>query len=494
MASVSLTGFEGRRIDVQTGLFIHGEFSAAFGNAVLEVENPTSGQILAAVSACQREDVDRAVESAKTAFSSWRKAAPRTRALLLNRLADLVERSAPDLASLQTLESGQLYRESLGLHVTQAVETLRYFAGWADKLDGESISLPDGIAYTRREPIGVCAAIVPWNTLMIAFWKLAPAIAAGNVLILKTPETTPLWGQKLAELVKESGFPPGVINILCGYGNVAGQALSEHMAVKKIAFTGSPAVGRRIMAIAAQTNLKKISLELGGKSPSIVFDDADWENALFWTTLGITASNGQVCVAGSRIYVQDTIYERFLSDFSSRSKAVVAGDPFSPQTTKAAIASKAQLDKMAEYVEKGKRSGARLLHGGHTIPGEGYLIENTAFADVRQDADIMTNEVFGPLASIASFSTEEEAIDKANDSAYGLSAAIFTRDLNKAFRVSEALESGQVTVNSWGDVSANAPFGGMKESGFGKDMGKEALDDWTITKTVKWHIQPPSSQ
>jgi aldehyde dehydrogenase (NAD+) len=325
---------------------------------------------------------------------------------------------------------------------------------------------------------------------MIAFWKLAPAIASGNVLVLKTPETTPLWGQKLAELVKESGFPPGVINILCGLGNVAGQALSEHMDVKKIAFTGSPGVGRQIMATAARTNLKKVSLELGGKSPSIVFEDADWDNALFWTTLGITASNGQICVAGSRIYVQETIYDKFLSDFSARSKSVVAGDPFSPQTTKAAIASKAQLDKMVEYVEKGKKSGARLLHGGNKIPGQGYLVENTAFADVSQDAEIMMEEVFGPLASIASFSTEEEVIEKANHSTYGLSAAVFTRDLNKAFRVSEGLESGQVTVNSWGDVSANAPFGGIKESGFGKDMGKEALDEWTITKTVKWHIQP----
>lgn len=329
---------------------------------------------------------------------------------------------------------------------------------------------------------------------MIAFWKLAPAIAAGNVLILKTPETTPLWGQKLAELVKESGFPPGVINILCGYGDVAGQALSEHMDVRKIAFTGSPSVGRRILTTAARTNLKRVSLELGGKSPSIVFADADWDTALFWTTLGITASNGQVCVAGSRIYVEKTIYDRFLAEFSSRSQNTVVGDPFSPETTKAAVASKAQLDKIVAYVERGKHSGARLLHGGQRLVGDGYLVENTAFADVDQGAEIMKEEIFGPLASIASFSTEEEVIAKANDSAYGLSAAVFTNDLNKAFRVSEALESGQVTVNSWGDVSANAPFGGTKESGFGRDMGKDALDDWTTCKTVKWHIAPASTQ
>ncbi|KAG6363027.1 hypothetical protein INS49_008122 [Diaporthe citri] len=494
MGTVSLVGVEGRLIDVQAGLFINGDFVPAFHDATLDVENPTSGQILATVSACQSEDVDRAVKAAKEAYSSWRRVAPSKRGALLNRLADLVERNAPDLASLQTLESGQLYRESLGLHVTQAVETLRYYAGWADKIDGSGLHLAGGMAYTRREPIGVCAAIVPWNTLMIAFWKLAPAIAAGNVLILKTPETTPLWGQKLAEIVKESGFPPGVINILCGYGDVAGQALSEHMDVKKIAFTGSPPVGRRILATAARTNLKRVSLELGGKSPSIVFADADWDNALFWTTLGITASNGQVCVAGSRIYVEDTIYHRFLAEFSSRSRNTVVGDPFSPETTKAAVASKAQLDKIVAYVEQGKHSGARLLHGGQRLVGDGYLVENTAFADVDQGAEIMREEIFGPLACITSFRTEEEAVAKANDSAYGLSAAVFTNDLNKAFRVSEALESGQVTVNSWGDVSANAPFGGTKESGFGRDMGKDALDDWTTCKTVKWHIAPASTQ
>lgn len=286
---------------------------------------------------------------------------------------------------------------------------------------------------------------------MIAFWKLAPAIAAGNVLVLKTPENTPLWGQKLAELVKDSGFPPGVINIVCGYGSVAGQALSENMDVRKIAFTGSPGVGRQILTSAAKSNLKRVSLELGGKSPSIIFEDADWENALFWTTLGITASNGQICAAGSRIYVQATIYDRFLTDFTRRLRDSVPGDPFSPQTTKGAVASKAQLEKIVEYVDKGKASGARLLHGGQQLAAGGYLIENTAFADVAQDADIMREEVFGPLASIASFTSEEEVIAKANDSAYGLSAAVFTNDVNRAFRVSEALESGQVTINSWGD-------------------------------------------
>lgn len=473
---------------VSTGLFINNEFVSAFNGATLDVENPNTGSHLATVSAAQKEDVDRAVASAKKAFASWRTTDSGTRRNLLNKLADLVERDGAELASLEALEGGILYSVSLGLHVAQAVDNLRYFAGWADKVDGDSLIIPQGLAYTRREPIGVCAAIIPWNSLMIGFWKIAPAIAAGNVIILKTPELTPLWGQKTAQLIAEAGFPPGVINVITGLGSVTGQALSEHVDVKKISFTGSPGVGRQVLATAARTNLKKVSLELGGKGPSIVFADADWENALLWTTMGITVSNGQICAAGSRIYVQDTIYDKFVEEFSKRSKDAVHGDPLLPTTTKGAVASAAQLEKILSYVEKGKASGARLLHGGEKLSGKGYFIANTAFADVDQNAPIMQEEVFGPLASIARFSTEEDAIAKANDSSYGLSAAVFTNDINKAFRVSEAIESGMVNINAWATMNANTPFGGVKGSGFGRDMGKEALDDWTTTKTVKWSI------
>lgn len=376
----------------------------------------------------------------------------------------------------------------MAVQIPQAVDALRYFAGWADKLDGETLTIPQGLAFTRREPIGVTAAIVPWNALMIAFWKIAPAIAAGNVLILKTPELTPLWGQKLAQLVVEAGFPPGVLNIITGLGRVAGQALSEHRDVRKISFTGSPTVGRSILAASARTNLKKVSLELGGKGPSIVFDDADWENALFWTTLGITVSNGQICAAGSRIYVQDTIYDKFVDEFTKRVREAVHGDPLLPETTKGPVVARAQLDRILSYVQKGRESGARLLSGGHQLSGAGHFVANTAFADVDQAADIMQEEVFGPLASLAPFKTEKEVIDKANDSVYGLSSAVFTNDINRAFRLSEAIETGQVTVNTWGTVNANTPFGGVKESGFGRDLGRQALDDWTVTKTIKINI------
>ncbi|RYP14185.1 hypothetical protein DL765_006546 [Monosporascus sp. GIB2] len=489
MASVKLTGVEGRSITVPTGLFIDNQFVPAADNSSIVLENPATGAYLATVSAAQKHDVDRAVQSSQEAFASWKTESPAVRRKLLNKLADLVERDAAEIASLEALDAGILYKESLGLHVQQGLENLRYFAGWADKVDGETLSIPEGMAYTRREPIGVCAAIVPWNSpFMITIWKLAPALAGGNTLVIKTPELCPLFGQKLGQLIVEAGFPPGVVNILCGLGHVAGAALSEHMDVRKISFTGSPGVGRHILTTAARTNLKKVTLELGGKGPSIVFDDADWENALFWTTLGITVNNGQVCIAGSRIYVQDTIYEKFVQEFSRRTANSVHGDPLLPETTKGPVISATHRDRVLSFVETGKDAGAVLLHGGAALPGKGYFIANTAFKDVGQKTPIMQQEIFGPFASIAPFKTEDEVIAKANDSTYGLSAAVFTNDLNKAFRVTEAVEVGQITVNMWGTVNANTPFGGVKESGFGRDMGKDALEEWTTVKAVKWHI------
>lgn len=265
--------------------------------------------------------------------------------------------------------------------------------------------------------------------------------------------------------------------------------MSEHMRVKKLSFTGSPAVGRQIMATSARTNLKKVTLELGGKGPSIVFDDADFEKALFWTTMGISVNNGQVCIAGSRIYVQDTIYDKFIKEFSARASKAVHGDPLLSTTTKGPVISAVQRERILSFVEKGLESGGALLHGGKAIDGPGHFIANTAFANVDQSASIMQQEIFGPFASIASFKTEEEVIAKANDSVYGLSAAVFTTNLDRAFRVTEAIEAGQVTVNMWGTVNANTPFGGVKESGIGREMGKDALDDWTTVKSVKYNLK-----
>lgn len=475
-----------------TGLFINNEFVPAKSGATVSLENPASGAKLGDIASAEAADVDEAVKAAETAYKTvWSQTLPEQRRNLLNKLADLMERDAAELASIEAVDAGILYRDSFGMAVPQAVETCRYYAGWADKLDGDSLSLAMGMAYTRREPFGVCAAIVPWNApLMITSWKLAPALAAGNCLIIKTPEIAPLYGQKLAMLVKESGFPPGVVSILCGLGSVAGQRLAEHPDIHKLSFTGSAAVGRAILAASARTNLKKVTLELGGKGPSIVFDDADWNNALFWTTAGITMNNGQICAAGSRIYVQESIYQKFIEQFSAMSRDAVAGDPLLSTTTKGPLVSQRQKDTVMNLIKAGREQGTKILHGGDDseLDPKGYFVPNTAFVDVGADSTIMRQEVFGPVASIASFKTEEEVVALANDSHYGLAAAVFSNDINKAIRVSNALEVGQVTVNMWGVVTANTTFGGYKESGMGRDLGKEALDGWTQVKSVKVHL------
>ncbi|EJP66827.1 Aldehyde dehydrogenase [Beauveria bassiana] len=496
MSEIQLTGFGGRPVNVHTGLFINNDFQPAAGGSELQVENPTTGARLATVSAAQKEDVDRAVEAASAAFrGAWRDVGPAERGKLLNRLADLVERDADDLASLEALEAGVLFNDSKALHIPQTAETLRYFAGWADKITGQLLSIPQGQAFTRREPLGVCAAVVPWNApLMITIWKLAPAIAAGNVLIIKTPELTPLYAQKLASLIKEAGFPPGVVNVLCGYGHVAGQALAEHNGVKKISFTGSGPVGRQIMKAAAASNLKKVTLELGGKGPSIVFADADVPNALFWTALGFTANNGQVCAAGSRIYVHASIYDSFLHALAERLVQSAQGDPLAEGTTKGPVISQQQKDKILAYIRQAKESGIRVLAETDAAPEQGHFVASTAFADVPDDARIMQEEIFGPVASIAKFTSEAEVIEKANATEYGLSAAVFTNNVSRAQRVSSALESGQVTVNCWGMLHANTPFGGVKQSGFGRDMGEEALDGWLTTKVVKYFTLPAADE
>ncbi|KAL5355293.1 aldehyde dehydrogenase domain-containing protein [Aspergillus floccosus] len=493
MSSITVTGAGGRQIEVPTGLFINNTFNPSVSSQTLTVENPTTGETLGTIAAASPEDVNKAVDSATAAFQVWKTTTGAARGKLLLKLADLIERDAEVFASLEAIDAGVLFTDSMGMNIPQAVANLRYYAGWADKIDGKSLAMDGGMAYTHREPLGVCAAIVPWNApLMITIWKLAPALAAGNVLIIKPSELSPLYAQKLAQLIQEAKFPAGVVNIIAGDGASAGRTLSEHMLVRKISFTGSSATGRQILKAAAATNLKRVNLELGGKGPSIVFDDCDLENALLWTRIGITANNGQICAAGSRIYVQKTIYEQFLKRYAemAASTPTVAGDPLNPATTKGPIVSAAQHKKVLSYIEQGKQCGARLLFGGEKVGDKGYFVQNTAFADVSEDATIMKEEIFGPVASIAPFTTEDEVIAKANDSLHGLSAAVFTNDISRAHRVTAALETGQVTVNAWAMLSPNVPFGGVKESGFGRDMGEEALEGWTTVKSIKYCILP----
>lgn len=489
MAQVTLAGAGGRKITAPTGLFIDTSFSPAADNKMVDVENPATGQLLTTVAA----DVDRAVSSAAATFKTWRSSTPETRRGLLHRLAELLERDGEGLASLEAVDAGMLYRMSLGVSVPQAAEACRYYAGWANKPDGHSMTIAQGLAYTRREPMGVCAAIVPWNSpLMITLWKLAPALAAGNTVVVKTPEVAPLFGQRLAQLVAEAGFPAGVVSVLCGLGPVTGQALADHVGVRKVSFTGSGGVGRRILWSSARSNLKKVTVELGGKGPSIVFADAAWDNALAHTVMCITAHNGQICAAGSRIYVEDAVYDCFVADFSARARDAVAGDPLLDSTTKGPLVSATQKARVTGYVDQGLREGVRLLHGGSDAGGDpgGHFVPNTAFVDVAPTATVMRDEIFGPVASIARFRSEDEVVALANDSSYGLSAAVFTSDVSRAMRVSDAIECGQVTVNMWGAVNVNMPFGGFKESGFGRDLGREALDDWTQVKSVKFNVAP----
>ncbi|PWY91303.1 aldehyde dehydrogenase [Aspergillus sclerotioniger CBS 115572] len=488
MTTVTLTGAKGRTIQVPTTLFINNEFlPASTPSFTLTIENPSTGTPLATIFSASPSDVDHAVACATRALPAWKATPGAIRGTLLHKLADLIERDTEDFASLEALEGGILYTDSKNINVPQAVSTLRYFAGWADKIDGKTLHLPDGgVGYTFQEPLGVCAAIVPWNApLMITIWKLAPALTTGNALLIKPSELTPLYALKLAQLVREAGFPPGLIAILPGDGITTGHALSSHPLIRKISFTGSTLAGRAIMKAAAASNLKQVALELGGKGPSIVFSDCDLNNALLWTRIGITANNGQICAAGSRVYVQRGIYERFLEEYG-----LVVGDALEEGTTKGPVASRMQLEKILGFVKEGKKGGARLLFGGERVGEMGYFVQNTAFADVGQEERIMREEVFGPVVCIAPFDTEEEAIALANDSAHGLSAAVFTNDINCAHRVTAGIESGQVTVNAWSMLAANAPFGGVKESGFGRELGEEALEGWTTLKTVKYNILP----
>ncbi|KAK5263591.1 hypothetical protein LTR96_011022 [Exophiala xenobiotica] len=473
---------------VPSGLFINNQFVPSLTCSTVEVQNPWNDEKLGTISAATLGDVNAAVKAASAAFSSgWKGTPASVRGTLLSKLATLVERDAEVLATIEAIDAGVLYGDSKNLNVPQAIDTLRYFAKLAGEPGGQLLDITGGYAHVLRQPYGVCAAIVPWNApLMITMWKLAPALAGGNTIVIKTPELTPLYGQKLAQLIKEAGFPPGVVNIICGLGHVAGQALAEHMEVRKISFTGSGPTGRSILRAAANTNLKKVTLELGGKGASLVFADADLENALFWTSLGSTAHNGQVCALGSRIYVQSSIYDKFIQAFKARAsgQATSHGDPLNESTNKGPLVSSGQHKKILQYIDKGLDEGASILFGGKAL-GNGNFVENTVFTNTREDMTIVKEEIFGPVAVIAKFDSEEEVIHKANDSEYGLSAAVFTSDLSRAHRVSQALEVGTVTVNCWGMLSANTPFGRVKQSGFGRDLGKEALEEWTTVKTVK---------
>lgn len=476
--------------EVRTRLWIHNEAVDAASGLTFDTTNPATGATIASVARGAAADIDRAVASAREAMASpeWRGMDAHKRARLMWRLADLIQENADELGALETQDNGKPYFEARKVDLPSVVENFRYFAGLADKVGGETIPVSGPfLNYTMREPVGVVGAIVPWNfPLSLAAWKVAPALACGNAVILKPAEQTPLTAIRLGELAAEAGFPPGVLNVVPGFGHEAGAALVAHPGVDTVAFTGSTEVGRIVARSAADT-LKKVSLELGGKSPNIIFADADLKAAIRGAGTGIFYGKGEVCAAGSRILVERPVYDDFVSAFAARAEKTTVGDPMDAGTRLGAIVSEEQLERVLGYVEAGKSDGARLVAGGErtSVDGKGNFVTATVFADVDQEMTIAREEIFGPVAAVIPFDDVEEAIAIANATEYGLASGVWTRDAGKALRVARDLQAGTVWVNTYNQYDSGSPFGGYKSSGYGRDLGVQAaLDKYTQTKSV----------
>ncbi|KAF8609297.1 NAD-aldehyde dehydrogenase [Ceratobasidium sp. AG-I] len=492
-ASISLPS--GQKLTVPTGLFIDNKFVPSVTGDTIKTTNPSTEEILCTVQAASAKDVDLAVQSARKAFNTtWGKHVPGTqRAALLLKLANLMERDAQSLAELESLDNGKPVAVARDGDILESVACLRYYAGWADKNHGQTIEVNDDtkMAYTRHEPVGVCGQIIPWNyPIMMWAWKTAPALACGCTIVMKPSELTPLTALKLCELVVEAGFPPGVLNCVPSLGSVGGAALAEHQDVDKIAFTGSTVTGRKIMLAAANSNLKKVTLELGGKSPNIVFPSADLQQAANWASLGIFYNQGQDCTAGSRVYVHSSIYEKFIELLVKNAAEFekVTGDGFKEGVSGGPIVSQTQRDKVWSYIEKGKAEGARVVCGAEKWQGKGYFVRPTIFADTTSKMKIVQEEIFGPVLCVSKFETEEEVISLANDTTYGLGAGLHSNDANQIHRVVNALNAGTVWVNQYNILHNNVPFGGYKQSGIGRELGSYALKEYTIVKAVHWNF------
>ncbi|MBI1968190.1 MAG: aldehyde dehydrogenase family protein [Gemmatimonadetes bacterium] len=475
---------------VNTDLFINNEWRPAASGKRFPVVNPATEEVIAEVAAGDAGDVDNAVAAARTCFESdaWRNLSARKRGRLLAKAADLLEGRLEEIARLETAHNGKTLFESK-IEITMTVNTLRYYAGWADKITGDTLPV-DGpfLVYTLREPIGVVGAIVPWNfPLNIASWKFAPALAAGCTVVLKPASETPLTALAFAELVLEAGFPPGAFNVVTGGGSTAGAALVRHPDVDKISFTGSTEVGRQIMRMAAETN-KRVTLELGGKSPNIIFADADLKAAVRGAQTGIFYGKGEVCAAGSRLLVERSVHDQVVEQLAEGAKKLTPGDPLDKNTRLGALVSKRQQETVLGYIKKGVAEGAALVAGGKAVSpppnGKGYFVEATVFDQVSPEMTIAREEIFGPVLAVLSFDDFEQGVKLANQSMYGLAAGIWTKDIQKAHRAARAIRAGTVWINAYNFYDSGAPFGGFKASGFGRDLGKEALDGYTEVKTV----------
>lgn len=424
--------------------FINNEYVKATDGKTFETFNPANEKAITAVQEATEKDVDTAVAAARQAFEgSWRRVTPSDRGRLIAKLADLMERDLDTLAAIESLDNGKALTMSKA-DLANAIGCIRYYAGWSDKIHGQTIDTnPETLSYTRHEAIGVCGQIIPWNfPILMWSWKVAPAIAAGNTIVIKTAEQTPLSGLYMGKLIKEAGFPPGVVNIISGLGRVAGAAISSHMDIDKVAFTGSTGVGRIILQAAAKSNLKKVTLELGGKSPNIVFDDADIDNAISWANFGIFFNHGQCCCAGSRLLVQENIHDKFVARFKERAALNKLGDPFAADTFQGPQISQLQFERIMDYIKHGKQGGATVALGGERHGNQGYYIQPTLFTDVTQDMKIAQEEIFGPVITVQKFKDIDEAVKIGNSTTYGLAAGVHTKNVNTAIRVSNALRAG----------------------------------------------------
>jgi aldehyde dehydrogenase (NAD+) len=473
-------------------LLINGQWRDSVSGKRFPTVNPATAEEICEVAEADAADVDLAVNAARVAFEKgpWRRMPAAERGRLLNRLAALMEKNLEELAILEALDNGKPYFVARAVDVPLSIACYRYFAGWADKIQGKTIPIAgDYFCYTRHEPVGVVGQIIPWNfPLLMLAWKLAPALAAGNTVVMKPAEQTPLSALRVAELITEAGFPDGVVNLVPGYGPTAGAAIARHMDIDKVAFTGSTEVGRGIMEAAARSNLKRVTLELGGKNPNIVFADADMDAAVEGAHFALFFNQGQSCCAGSRTFVDEKIYDEFVERSAIRANKRRVGDPFSPRTEQGPLVDAGQLEKVLSYIESGKREGARLVAGGNrrAEPGyfPGYFVAPTVFADVSDDMTIAQEEIFGPVMSIMEFKTPEEVAERANRTVFGLTAAVWTRDIGKAYAVANSVRAGTVWVNCYNVLDAAAPFGGFKQSGIGRELGEYGLAQYSEIKTV----------
>ncbi|MFO0806763.1 MAG: aldehyde dehydrogenase family protein [Gemmataceae bacterium] len=469
-------------------MLINGEWVESASGKTFDTINPSTGEVICKVAEGDKADIDMAVKAARKAFESgpWSKMPPAGRGLLLNKLADAMEKHLEELAALESLDNGKPIGDAMAADLPLSIACFRYYAGWADKIYGQTIPFsPDYFCYTRHEPVGVVGQIIPWNfPLLMQAWKWGPALACGNTVVLKPAEQTPLTALRVAQLAQEVGFPKGVINVVPGYGPTAGAALSGHMDVDKIAFTGETSTGKIVMTAAANSNLKRVSLELGGKSPNVVFADADLDAAVEGAYFGLFFNQGQCCCAGSRLFVEEKVYDEFVAKIVAKAKGRKVGDPFDPTTEQGPQVSQEQFDRVMGYIDAGQKDGANMLIGGKRVGDRGYFIQPTVFGDVKDEMKIAKEEIFGPVMSILKFRDVDEVIARGNATFYGLAAAVWTKDISKAIRLSNALRAGTVWVNCFDVFDASAPFGGFKMSGIGRELGQYALQLYTEVKTV----------